>query len=321
MEVNQDSQTLNSTLPATETGEIGGLVGSDRPINADDTLNTSTIDTGDDAGTPSGADDKGAASDDKGDLKDGEDKTGEADKGGKADDGDDTRFDKHPRFQQVMKERDEERRTRERLEAQMEILTKVVEPPPKPDKGEEKLPYKDTSTMPEDELAQWQANDPKGYEANLAAKIKHELLKDLNQNAETHSRQSAVEKTYETFAEKNADFNDRWKTGEIKQYIDTHPGHNPMSAYHEMIAESREQAFQARLDEAVTKAKADTEKEVLARIKAKQKAHVLDDGPAANIHVPGNDDPGNLTTNKSQGGVKGALTNLLHSMRQNAGGA
>jgi hypothetical protein len=317
MEANEGSQTLNSSLPATETGEIGGLVGSDRPNNADDTLNASTVDTDNDAGTPSGADDKGAASDDKGKPPAEEDTTGEADKGGTDKGDEETRFDQHPRFQQLRVERDKERIARERLEAQMEILTKVVEPPPKPAKAEE-LPYKDTSNMPEDELAQWQANDPKGYEANLEAKITHNLLKNLSQNAETHSRQDAINKEYASHAAEFPDFNERWKTGEIKKFIDAHPGHTPMSAHLRFVVNDMKTQHAKEIEEAVTKAKTDTEKEVLARIASKQKAHVLGGGPAASIQVPGSDAT-ELNDTKQHGGLKAGLANLLHTMRQGAG--
>lgn len=321
MNVNQDAQTLNSTLPATMTGEIGGLVNADRPFNAEETTYTSTVDD-DDAGPPSGADDKGAKGGEDGTTPTGEKKPGEAAKGGEGEGDEETRFDQHPRFQQLIKERDEakatadaERITRERLSAQMEILTKVVEPPPKPTKAEAP-PFKDTADMPEDELAQWQANDPKGYEANLAAKIKHELLTDLNKHAEVNSRQNAVDQTYATFAEQNADFNDRWKTGEIKQYIDQHPGHNPMSAYLVMSADAREKTTQARIDEAVAKAKVDTEKEVLDRVKAKQKVSVMSgQEPAATITVPGKEDSV-LNYPKSQGGMKAGLAQMLATMRR-----
>lgn len=314
MEGTQDASTLNASAPATETGEIGGFVNSDRPsFDPDGQTLFGTVE--DDAGSPSDADDKGAGDDtpNKEDQHAG-DGTG-TDNGGKADDGENTRFDQHPRFQQIMKERDDERKARERLEAQMEILTKVVDAPPDVEGGKkDDLPYRDIGKMTEEELAEWQANDPKGFADNLAAKIKHDLLTDMQRQSEATSRRNATEQTYARFAEKNADFRSRWETGEIKKFIEQNPGHNPMSAYHEIISENREKSVQTRIDEAVAKAKADTEKEVLARIKSKQKANVLGAGPAT---TPVRDEEApSLNDTKRHGGKVTVLASMLQSMRR-----
>lgn len=314
MEGTQDASTLNASAPATETGEIGGFVNSDRPSFDPDGQNLfGTVE--DDVESPSDADDKGAGDDttNKEDQPAG-DGTG-ADKGGKADEEENTRFDQHPRFQQIMKERDEERRTRERLEAQMEILTKVVDAPPDVEGGKkDDLPYRDIGKMTEEELAEWQANDPKGFADNLAARIKHELLTDMQRQSETTSRRNATEQTYTRFSQKNADFRSRWESGEIKNYIDQNPGHNPMSAYHEIISEDREKSVQTRIDEAVAKAKADTEKEVLARIKSKQKANVLGAGPATT--PVRNEEAPELNDTKRHGGKVTVLASMLQGMRR-----
>lgn len=325
MEGTQDASTLNASAPATETGEIGGFVNSDRPSFDPDGQNLfGTVEDDDAAGSPSDADDKSAGDDTTGTSTNKEDQpagdgTG-MDNGGKADDEENTRFDQHPRFQQLRKERDDERKARERLEAQMEILTKVVDAPPDVE-GEktDNLPYRDTGKMTEEELAEWQANDPKGFADNLAAKIKHELLIDLQRQSEATSHRSAIEQTYTKFGEKNPDFRSKWESGEIKKFIDLYPGHNPMSAYHEIIAEDREKSVQTRIDEAVAKAKADTEKEVLARIKSKQKATVLGSGPA--VTPVRNDTNPELQDTKRHGGKVAVLADMLHGMRRAGGGS
>lgn len=320
MEGTQDASTLNASAPATETGEIGGFVNSDRPSFDPDGQNLfGTVEDDDAAGSPSDADDKSAGDDTTGTSTNKEDQpagdgTG-MDNGGKADDEENTRFDQHPRFQQLRKERDDERKARERLEAQMEILTKVVDAPPDVE-GEktDNLPYRDTGKMTEEELAEWQANDPKGFADNLAAKIKHDLLVDMQRQSEATSRRNATEQTYARFAEKNPDFRSRWETGEIKKFIERNPGHNPMSAYHDIISEDREKSVQTRIDEAVAKAKTDTEKEVLARIKSKQKANVLGAGPA--ITPVRDEDASSLNDTKRHGGKVTVLANMLQSMRR-----
>jgi len=324
---NQDASTLNAGAPATETGEIGGFVNSDRPSFDPDGQNLFGTVEDDDAGSPSDADDKGAGeggegTSNEGQAADGQDGAGADDKGGKAEDGEDTRFDQHPRFQQLRKERDDERRARERLEAQMEILTRVVDAPPDVQGGtakEDDLPYRDTSKMTDEEIAEWQANDPKGFADNLTARIKFELLQDMRRQAEVTNKRTATETTYARFAEQNTDFKARWETGEIKRFIDQNPGHNPMSAYHEIVGEERKAALQKQIDEAVAKAKADTEKEVLARFQAKQKANVLGSGPA--INPVRNEATPELQDTKRHGGKVTVLASMLQSMRRAGGGA
>lgn len=319
MEANQDASTLNAGAPATETGEIGGIVEPDRPSFDPDGQNLFGTVEDDDTGSPSDADDKGAGAD-EGKAKEGQAAEGGADKGGAGEDGKKTRYDQDPAWQRIMQERDEARRAKERLEAQMEILTKVVDAPPdvQGKSGSADLPYKDTSAMSEEDLAEWQASDPKGYADNLRAQVKYELLRDLEKQKSVETQRSATERTYAEFAQKHPDLQKKWEAGEVQKLMKEHPGHNPMSAYLVSAWDEREATFKTQIEEAVAKAKADTEKEVLAKIKAKQSASVLGGGPA--IAPRGDVDPA-LADTKRHGGMTAVLANKLAQMRRAGAGA
>jgi hypothetical protein len=299
--------TLNSTLSAKESGEIGGIVNIDRPIGTNETITTSTVE--DDGAPPSSADDK-ARGDES--TKESGEKTLET---APEESTEETRYDKIPRFQQLRKEAEDakaaaeaEKVARIRLEAQMEIVNRPIEPPP-PVKAEPT--FKDTSKMDTDDLAQWQANDPIGYERNLRESIKFELLKDLNQHAEKNAAQTAREKDYLVFGQANPDFEARWVDKSIPEFLATHPGHNAMSAYHELKRADREAEVEAR----IAKVKEDTEREVIERIKAKQTPTGLGDGPAA-APIPRKGDAGADPNN--QHGGKSAMLRVLQQLRGGA---
>ena len=202
----------------------------------------------------------------------------------------------------------------------MEILTKVVDAPPDVqgmDRTKD-LPYRDTTEMSEEDLAEWQASDPKGYAANLRAQVKYELLRDLEKQRSAETQRSATERTYAEFAQKHPDLQKKWEQGEVQKLMKDHPGHNPMSAYLVSAWDEREATFKTQLEEATAKAKAEAEKEVLAKIKAKQQASVLGTGPATTPR--GEEDPA-LADTKRHGGMTAVLAGKLAKMRRAGAGA
>ena len=96
----------------------------------------------------------------------GEDKTTPEPKKDATSEGDETRFDKHPRWQEMLREREEakkaveqERIARAKLEGELEALkrqTQVEKPPVKAD-------YKDITALTAEEIAEWQATEWSRY--------------------------------------------------------------------------------------------------------------------------------------------------------------
>ena len=246
----------------------------------------------------------------------GEDKTTPEPKKDATSEGDETRFDKHPRWQEMLREREEakkaveqERIARAKLEGELEALkrqTQVEKPPVKAD-------YKDITALTAEEIAEWQATDPKGFAANMYAQVKSEALmkmqEDFRAEREQEKQRISIEKTYKEFEDKHKDFKPMWDSGEIVRFIEANPGHNPISAYHAMTYETR---MQKAIEEARAKAIKETEEKVNKNWQAKKQARVLGAGPGG----PGTDtEDKELKDVKSQGGLYNVLAKRLDRLR------
>lgn len=289
MEV-QDTTALNDS---GVNQEVGGLAITDSPKFDPDSVNA--FHDLDEVDASSAADDKkpGDKKDDEvAPVKDAKD--------------DDERFDKHPRFQQLMKERDEMRLALARAEGRLEAA-----PPKEPDPVV--LPYKDINALTDEQIREWQEDDPKGFAANLKEQVRHEAKKELDAEASTRQarerEQGELKRVYDDFAVKHKDFNAKWESGEILKYIEKNPGHNPMSAYLEMTADQK-------LADAVAEAKKATEEEVTKKFLAKRKATVLNGSPAS---IPRTEDDPALQNTKQHGGLTAVLADKLVQMRRQAG--
>jgi len=246
----------------------------------------------------------------------GEDKTTPEPKKDATSEGDETRFDKHPRWQEMLREREEakkaveqERIARAKLEGELEALkrqTQVEKPPVKAD-------YKDITALTAEEIAEWQATDPKGFAANMYAQVKSEALmkmqEDFRAEREAENKKVSIERTYKEFEDKHKDFKPMWDSGEIVRFIEANPGHNPISAYHAMTYETR---MQKAIEEARAKAIKETEEKVNKNWQAKKQARVLGAGPGG----PGTDtEDKELKNVKSQGGLYNVLAKRLDRLR------
>jgi hypothetical protein len=87
--------------------------------------------------------------------------------------------------------------------------------------------------------------------------------------------ETKVEETYRTYAQDNPDFDQLWDSGDIRKFMDEHPGHNAISAHMAMTAEARQEKA---IKDAVAKAlkEADT-----ARRSVRKTASILGQGPTA----------------------------------------
>jgi hypothetical protein len=287
-----DTQTLNDS---GVNQEVSGIVTPDSPSFSPDSSNTfHDLDENPEEEASSAADDK-APVDDKGKVK-----------GGNGEDKDE-RFDKHPRFQQLMKERDEARLAAAKLEGRLEAA------PQKPAAAPAPPPFKDVSSLSAEQIREWMEDDPKGFAENLekAAMYKaYNAVQNQMKSKEARDEQmGGLRGTYKAFEEKNPDFRPLWDSGEIIKYIETHPGHNPMSAYDEMTGDKK-------FSEAIEKAKKEAEEEVTKRFQAKKKATVLSGGPAG---APRTDEDPALANTKKHGGLNAVLADKLAAMRRASG--
>jgi hypothetical protein len=234
----------------------------------------------------------------------------------------DDRFDKYPRWQEIMRERDEARRIAEetrlevqrvreeriRLEAERDFLKAQAELKP------EILPYRDTSGMTAEQIAEWMSEDPKGYHDNLIIQARElakrevrEILKQSETERKRLSQEESIKKTYDAYEKDNPDFKKMWESGEIIKFLDANPGHNPISAHQVMTAEKR-------IKEAAEKAAREAEERTNKNWQAKRQATVIGGGPS----VTPTDTDTELQDTKSRGGPIAVLAERLARMRKAA---
>lgn len=78
-----------------------------------------------------------------------------------------------------------------------------------------------------DQLLDRLSENPKAVLTELAGGIRADLKAEMEREA----AENQVASTFERFKEQYPDFEQRWKSGEIKRYMDERPGHNVLSAY------------------------------------------------------------------------------------------
>jgi hypothetical protein len=223
-------------------------------------------------------------------------------------------YHKDPAWQRIMKEREEAKEETARVKAEVQSVKAEMESLKatrvQPQR-EEKLPYVDITTMEVDKLQEWQMEDPKGYAANLYAQMRYEFRKEEEQRSGMQRVQSSIAGTFEDYKTKNPDFDPMWKSGELKKFMDDHPGHNAISA-HQLLTMDK------RIQEASEKASKETEAKVLANQKAKRSAQVLGGAPAVVGGDQGIDEA--FKDTKSHGGKAAVLAKKILELRKGRGG-
>jgi len=220
------------------------------------------------AGDPSGKD-AGAAND--GGKKEGGAEEGEGKGDGKLD-----RFDRHPRFQELIGKVHE--LTAQLAEARAAMEGRGGQQAGGQAQRPERLPFIDITTRSRDQLREWQEQDPVGYAANLYKQMQYELEKSFASKAEAArtqaektARRTAVRDTYNAYEREHPDFRQMWDSGQILDFMGKNPGHNAISAH---MALTREAAVRA----AAGLAARETEEKVRADFLAKRNAQVIQDG-------------------------------------------
>ncbi len=221
-----------------------------------------------------------------------------------ADQGGNLPFDKHPRFKQLISEKNELRNEVQRLKEQYEALSK---PSNQNDAGDKAPPAANLfADMDNDKLLDEFNTDPKGFLSNLVTTVQRQTLDSFNNEQQRMSYDKAIVETFKDYAKKNPDFDDMWESGDIKAFMDKNPGHNAISAHQMLTQENR---IKAAAEEAAKKAREDTIKE----FKIKRNAAVLTGGPSA--PVPTGGIPDELRDTKKFGGRTNVLAQRLAALR------
>ena len=224
---------------------------------------------------------------------------------------DDARFDKHPRFQELI-------HSKNTLKEQVQALQSKVDEGLKP-KETEDPGYKDVSKMTAEEIREWMEEDPVAYTANIAKQIRAEVMKEVDEKSSQRTHEDQVFKTLDDYAAKNKTFDPMWDSGEIQKFMNKNPGHNAMSAHMALTAEGAAKDVEIRIKEAVEKAQKETKEKVIKDFKAKRGAQVLSAGPTTTGTVQGKIAP-ELKDPKKFGGNNTVLAERLKQRRQAAVG-
>ena len=192
----------------------------------------------------------------------------------KAKQADEDRFDKHPRFQELLARVKKAEGKAAKAEAFAEAAKTRETPKP------EDIPYKDVSKMSKEQLLEWQDDDPHGYYQNALREAEYNLSKKFEEKIQGKSFEDAVATTYSEFAKQNPDFDELWDTGEIKDFMNSTPGHNAISAYYALTAGKKAEEAQKAMDDRIASAVKEAEKKAQEAYRVKRESSVLSAGPA-----------------------------------------
>jgi len=138
--------------------------------------------------------------------------------------------------------------------------------------------------MSEEELLDLQATNPAKYHQllvdSLTSQITDTVSQSVSKATDQRSYEESIGQTFEGYAKDNPDFDEMWDAGELQQFMDSHPGHNAISAHMALTAEKRTQA-------AVDKAVKDATEKMRNDLRTKGRAAVLGSGPSGQIDRQG----------------------------------
>jgi len=227
--------------------------------------------------------------------------------------GQEDRFDKHPRFKELVQQREELKEQVAKMSGQLEVLTKQGESRQPEQPKQVPKDYKDVTEYLDkpEELTDWFNEDPVGFMANFAKQVRTETANDLQTRQSQESLKKGVESEFGQFSTAFPDFTPLINEGKIQSYMKDHPGHNAMSAYF-MLTNDR------RLSEVKTEAQKAAEEKVLSNMRAKRQTTIIGNQSAPKDSANQDVD---LINTKQHGGLNAVLANRLVSLRKRFAGA
>lgn len=210
------------------------------------------------------------------------------------------RLDQHPRFKEVIREKNDLKQAVADLTAKVETLST---------RGDTKEQPKgfDVDGLDDTAIFEKLNNNPKEFLGDFAKKIEQDLLAKIGETSRAESAKNQVVSAYEQYAQKNPDFDEMWDSGQIQEFIAKNPAHNAISAHMALTNDKR-------IEEATAKAVKEAVEKTIKQLQAKRGAAVLSGGPASSV-VTGGKVSADLANTKSVGGLTSALAARLERMR------
>lgn len=158
-------------------------------------------------------------------------------------------FHDHPRFKQLIEEKNSYKEKYEALQKQ----------------GAKQQPtFRNIMDMEDDAIMDEFTDNPKQFLGNFAQQLIHEIdQRTVNQKQQEQQKtiQQKAENTLAEFFSDKKDGQQMLTDGRIQQYIQDNPGHNAISAYHALAGDSQ---VQDQIDKAVEAERAKIKKELKA---------------------------------------------------------
>jgi hypothetical protein len=227
-------------------------------------------------------------------------------------DGDMTRFDKHPRFQELIKSKEELTIKAAQLDAQNRLLADQVktiqmnyqppqnrvEQPPADDFDTKLVDLNKKLDEGEVSMSEYMKDYTKLVETRTTAKVQA-----IQAEQQKNMKMSSLETQ---FLSKNADYMDIVQSGKLEPIKQADPLHDNISAYYAYKAQEAKAGAEKSIQDAIEKTKKETEETMIKNFKAKGRADVLGEGPA---HAPAEQGANDARLKQSK--KFGGATNLL----------
>lgn len=216
-------------------------------------------------------------------------------------------FDKHPAWQRLISKIDG---------LETKLGEKEAVPETKTDTD-----IVDIDTLTEEEIAEWQTDDPKGYAKNFQLLTVQKSKDIIRAELKQEEADKKMANTFDTYADENADnesgtgFMQMWNSGQLQTYIDQNPGHNAISAHLKLTETSKAQSIQEQIDAGIAAGVAAEKKRLAAETKARVRTTGLGQGPAYTATDTSDDE---LKDTKKRGGKIAVMADRLKRMRQGA---
>lgn len=243
-------------------------------------------------------------------------------------------FHEHPRWKQMISERDTLKKQVEEKDGTLEDQARWIEEydrnlrmmdaftrgqtqPQEPPAQPEPDPFDAILAMSEEQIIGEFEKAPKEFLQNFGDKIKSEALQTFEGLAYQRAQEDAVTQGLDHFAEENPDFMDMVMSGEIAQYIDRNPIHNAISAFHTLQAVGSSEQNESAREKLETEIREDERQKTLEQVRVKQGAQVLDGsaatGPSGEARTALEPD---LEDTAKHGGKVSVIASRLKAMRE-----
>jgi hypothetical protein len=212
----------------------------------------------------------------------------------------DVRFDKHPRFQQLIREKNEYKQMLSELKKEIEELKQA--------KTENK--GFDPKQLDTEKLLELQTEDPKAFLELVSKSIREQVVNEIRAEQEkmlAEKTEREKENAFIKYAEENPDVLEMWESGVLQKFLEENPHHNIISAHMYLTKENREAELKRQIEQ-------ELEKKYRERQVVRENARVLSNTPPANHNVIMPDPE--ISNTKKAGGLATVLARRLEAMRK-----